>query len=187
MSDLHHSTRADPLQKHPHVAGRNRNTAFGRPVVFVGNVEEDGAARSADRRIEVVRKHHDNVVEPVVTPHPFMTGRKRQIDRAIVLPVRRVITPAIRFANPGHGQPAPYPSAPVGPIVDLNEFEGPGRRCAIAFALPADNAGSAERTRNRDRANGQQTLGPITRQGADCEAIWRFFRIPHIGNPNLIL
>jgi hypothetical protein len=120
-------------------------------------VEKYGAAGTGagPRQIEV--EHDDYVVEAVVPPQTFVTGRIRQADRTVVPAVGGIVTPAKVGSDRDDRQHGPRPAEAIRTIVDGEEPESASRRAAVAFALPASDAGPAERRLGPEMARNNDT------------------------------
>ncbi len=69
------------------------DAALGGGEIRPGDVQENGAAAPGNRRIGIVADHDDEVVQPVLAPHPFMPRAAGQRYRAGVQnsgPINRI-------------------------------------------------------------------------------------------------
>ncbi len=130
----------------------DRDAAFRWPVILPGDMEEDGTALALDRRIHVAIQDDDDVVQPVITPHFLVTGLKRQIHQTIVAGMARIIAPAEFRLQNFKWKNRLRRSAFVSAIVDMQELECSCWGRSVPFPLACDDAGTAQRTRNRDRS-----------------------------------
>jgi len=179
MPDCHSRAGRNALQQKVHVLRRNGDTACRWRVGLTRNVKEDGAAASLYGRKHVAVQHHDDVVEPVVPPHFFVTCRKRTCDRAIVKTMPGVVAPACIGRQRFERQNRPGRAAPVRSVKDMQQLERTQWRCPVTFFLAADHARSPESTRNRDRTKPDYSLGPVARQRTYFQYFRRFARIKH--------
>ncbi len=124
----------------PHGGHRNGNAAFGRGEPWRGNVQEDGAAGAAPRAGKIVVEHDDDVVKTVGSPEALVAGPEGQADLAVVEPVGRIVAPAGIGAERNGRQASCRTADAVGPVEDGDQGKPPGRRRAVAFALPPEDA-----------------------------------------------
>ena len=92
------------------------DAAFGRLVVFAGEMQENRAAAARNDRIVIVAEFHDQVVDMVGAPELFGRGRIGQGDRTIIERVAGRIAPAVIMAKRDFGQARFRRLGAVGPV-----------------------------------------------------------------------
>ena len=148
-------------QDAPHGGHRNGNAAFRWGKPRRGNVQEDRAAGAAPRAGEIVVEHDDHVVETVGSPEALVTGPEGQADLAVVEAIGRIVAPAGIGAERNGRQAGRRAADAVGSVEEGDEGKPPGRRRAVAFALPLADAAPPEGAGYAEAAGNEKAAPPV--------------------------
>jgi hypothetical protein len=106
---------------------------------------KDSAAAPLYPRVQVVIEDPYEIVQSIIAPQPFSTGRIGMLHRTIVVAIARLIGPSIcRFDTPNL---RPRRTAdPICPIKDLHEPKPTARRRPVTLTFARCQSAFAERT-----------------------------------------
>jgi len=153
--DFHSGCWPADAQQLQQIGARQRDAAFGRPVFGMGAVQEDRAAQARSRRIVVVAKRYDEIVEAVFPPQALMAPAVRQRHGPIIGRIRRVVRPAAILGQRVTGQDRARRIQAVGPEEKPAHWENPGWRPAVALAFDQRNPRTAKRNPHPAAGPGQ--------------------------------
>jgi hypothetical protein len=109
-------------------------------------MHEDRAAAAPDTRKVIISEHDHEVIEMIIAHQALGASHRRKLDATIVVPVARIVAPAVAGTDRAHRNTGPRREMTVRPIQDLPQGEAAGGRGAIAFPLQRFDPGVAERS-----------------------------------------
>ncbi len=148
---------------------RQGYAALGGGPVLSGAVEEDGRAQVRDGRGVVPAELDDQVVQPVVAPHPLRARGVGQGHRPVVGGVGGGVAPAVRPLNGLHRQAGHGRRAAVGPPEHSPHGHRRQRRRPVALALGVrrDHPAPSQRALHLASREHEPAVGPGGERGGE--------------------
>lgn len=99
-SNSNHDPRPAPelTDKLDEMRHGKRDTALRRQITGTGGVHEDRTTQPTAARVIVVTKYDNKIVNVILTPEPFGTGRIWVLHSAIVVAIARRVAPTVAAA-----------------------------------------------------------------------------------------
>ena len=135
----HSRSNPRPTRTHrqhlPQITRAERNASLGRRIPWPRQMHENRTAAAALPWPLVMRQHHDQIVHPISSPQSLRTRWIGQRHGAIVVAVRRRITPAIASLDRLNRQSRTRTQHAVASIQNFPQFPPANRSSPVALSL----------------------------------------------------
>jgi hypothetical protein len=131
-----------------HVVAPDGDTTRSWSKLIVGQMKEDRAAAILAAGRVVVIERHDDVIESIVAPHPFMACPTGQLNALVICRRGGIVAPAIEWSGRREIYNLSARGQTVAPDETAENREASDGRGAIALALVDPRARAPERAGN---------------------------------------
>jgi len=164
--------RPDPRQKAPQRGKGEGDAALRRREARTRGMHEDRTPASAQRAGHAVPADiNDEIIEPILAPHPLMAGARRQAYQLIVTRIAGIIAPAVMRANGPRGQARVRARrTAIGAEKQSEQGKVTDRGGAVTFAFAPGHPALADGAGEHSPASGEPAAPAIVRGGENVNS-----------------